>query len=418
MKDNLFEFLNSLLGSIVIAAIGILLIFEANMVVPFSRIILIVFLAIVALTNLINVIFKKENRSRNLISFLIMSLFVLLVLCFPEHYIKFIGHMISFYALVNAVINLIDYFVGRENHEEALLSKIIRIIIYVIFAIVLLILPYWSTSLVVAIGGIYLIIFGLLSLLSNIKQKYNQSFNLAVSVPVLLSAIIPVGLFFKVKNNTEVYERLDDDPYNEDDVAPLEINIYVQGSGFESFGHLDISLDGTIYSYGCHDPNGRTLFGAVGDGVLIKVKREDFLENSMKTRKTMIFNFKLDPSEEQLEQVRARLDKLMQDAVPFDCAAKVQEKSGKPVTADDYISDVYKDTHCDLYKFKAGRFKRYFVFTTNCVLLSDYLIRNQQIDLLNMSGIITPGAYLNYLFQLSLKKDSIVKDVKIYKKSE
>ena len=66
---------------------------------------------------------------------------------------------------------------------------------------------------------------------------------------------------------------------------------------------------------------------------------------------------------------------------------------------------------------RAGRFKKYFVFTTNCVLLSDYLIRNEEIDLLNMSGIITPGAYLNYLFQLYIKKDSIIKRLKIYKKS-
>ncbi|MGN1054332.1 MAG: hypothetical protein ACI4P1_03545, partial [Erysipelotrichaceae bacterium] len=85
--------------------------------------------------------------------------------------------------------------------------------------------------------------------------------------------------------------------------------------------------------------------------------------------------------------------------------------------ADDYISDVYKDTGCELYKFKRGKFKTYFVFTTNCVGITDYLIRNKEIDLLNMSGIVSPGTYLNFLYQLFLKPDSIIKELKVYKKA-
>lgn len=417
MKDRLFEFVNSSIGSIVLIFLGILMIIEANFVLPFARVILIVALVVLAIVHLFNLIFDKKKHFRHLMFYIFYILLVYCIYEYPGAYIKFHGYIIGIYALINAMIMVIDYFVARDNHETDLVSRIVKIIIYLVFAIALFIIPYRSTSLVFAISGIYLVIFGGLQLISNIKQLSNKKFNLAISVPVLLSAIIPVSLFFKVRNNHEVYEHLDDNPYD-DQIAPLEINIYVQGGGFESFGHLDISIDGTIYSYGCHDPNGRTLFGAVGDGVLIKVKRSDFLENAMKTKKTMIFNFSLNPDAEVMDSIRHRLDSLMQDAVPFDCAARKQELANEPMTAEDYISDVYKDTHCELYKFKDGRFKRYFVFTTNCVLLSDYLIRNNEIDLFNMNGIVTPGAYLNYLFQLYVKKDSIIKSLRIYKKSQ
>ena len=416
MKDRFFDFLNSTIGSIAIITMGLILIIEAKEVLPFSRVVLIAALLVAALVHLLNLVFRKDTRWRH---FFFLAFYFVLGYCvyqYPEGFVRFNGYVVGIYALINTIICNIDYFVSRENHDPALFSKLIKIVIYALFALALFIIPYHSTSLVFVIAGIYLIIFGGLTLISNIESLANKKFNVAISVPVLLSAIIPVGLFFKIHNNREVYDNLDDNPYD-DVVAPLEINIYVQGSGFESFGHLDISIDGTIYSYGCHDPKGRTLGGAVGDGVLIKVNRSDFLENAMKTRKTMIFNFGLNPDEEVMNLIRERLKTLMNNAVPFNCEARNQELKGEEMNADDYISDVYKDTHCELYKFKAGRFKKYFVFTTNCVLLSDYLIRNEEIDLLNMSGIITPGAYLNYLFQLYIKKDSIIKRLKIYKKS-
>lgn len=54
--------------------------------------------------------------------------------------------------------------------------------------------------------------------------------------------------------------------------------IYLKESGPESLGHVDISFQGNIYSYGCHDPHHRGLFGTLGDGVLIVSKREAFPE--------------------------------------------------------------------------------------------------------------------------------------------
>ena len=131
----------------------------------------------------------------------------------------------------------------------------------------------------------------------------------------------------------------------------------------------------------------------------------------------MIISYEIYPDDKELAIIKKRLADLLKDAYPFKCDAQLEEEKGEVMKADDYISDVYKDTRCHLYKFKRGKFKTYFVFTTNCVLLTDYLIRNKEINLFDMSGIITPGTYLNFLYQLYLDPDSIVKGIKIYKLS-
>ena len=70
----------------------------------------------------------------------------------------------------------------------------------------------------------------------------------------------------------------------------------------------------------------------------------------------------------------------------------------------------------ELLKFKRGPFKTYFVFTTNCVKIADYLIRNEDLNLIGLRGIITPGDYLNFLYNSYLEGNGIVKDLRFYQK--
>ena len=62
-----------------------------------------------------------------------------------------------------------------------------------------------------------------------------------------------------------------------------------------------------------------------------------------------------------------------------------------------------------MYKFTKGKFKTYFIAGTNCVNLADDLIRSKDLNLIDLNGLVTPGAYLAFLNTEYLKKDSIVK---------
>lgn len=49
------------------------------------------------------------------------------------------------------------------------------------------------------------------------------------------------------------------------------------------------------------------------------------------------------------------------------------------------------------YKFSSGKFKTYFVMTTNCVQLVDDVVGATGLDILDNHGFLTPGAYHVYL---------------------
>lgn len=411
-----FNYILSGIGSLTIMILGIVFFFKAEIIMPFLWFLINIILIVLLVIRFIMIITRKDSLKKNLLYIGIYALILGLMVAYPTKYIEFIGLTVGLYAIINAIISFIDYYIGRKDHLNGIFSKLLMSVIYLIFGLLLIFIPLRSTALIFVLSGIYLVIFGLFNLISQTMEHFNHHFNITIALPVLISAIIPARVFLKISQDSDLLKTLDDNP-DDDEEYPLEIFIYVQEKGFESFGHCDISFKGEIYSYGLHDPKARMLFGSAGDGVLVKAKRNPFLRNCLKSGKTMIFCFRLKPHDDEMKLIEERIKELMKDTVPFDCDARIEEKMGQQMMADDYISDVYKDTGCELYKFKRGKFKTYFVFTTNCVGISDYLIRNKEIDLLNMSGIVSPGTYLNFLYQLFLKPDSIIKELKVYKKA-
>ena len=58
--------------------------------------------------------------------------------------------------------------------------------------------------------------------------------------------------------------------------------------------------------------------------------------------------------------------------------------------------------------FKSGKFKTYFVMTTNCVLLAESIVCQAGTDILNLTGIISPGTFYDYLDREFLRPGSMV----------
>ena len=63
---------------------------------------------------------------------------------------------------------------------------------------------------------------------------------------------------------------------------------------------------------------------------------------------------------------------------------------------------------------KKGRFKYYFTFYSNCVKYADSIVGQAGIDILNLNGIISPGAYFNYFDGEYRRKNSIVISKTVY----
>lgn len=393
----------AVLRALFVILIGFVVFFEAALILPFSRIILLVLLFGDGVFNLLVAIFKKERDS------LIRSIFVLgvllILLTFKNLYTLIITYFGGMVALLEAVIFFVDYYLKRKEKKGSLFSILLKAVFTSFIALFLLLFPLLSSSIIFILAGIYLMMLGVVDLL-----KIFSIHHFYLSLPVVFSALLPVRTFMRIDEEKELLAKYSSDEYNSK--APLDVNIYLQRRGFESFGHVDVSIDNITYSYGLHDPKARHIFGSAGEGVLIKVKRDLFIKNSLKTHKTLIVSFGLYPSEDEMLKIKKRLDDLLKDAIPFDCAYKL-DPSIKEL---DYVSDVYRDTGCELLKFKRGPFKTYFVFTTNCVKIADYLIRNEDLNLIGLRGIITPGDYLNFLYNSYLEGNGIVKDLRFYQK--
>ena len=88
------------------------------------------------------------------------------------------------------------------------------------------------------------------------------------------------------------------------------------------------------------------------------------------------------------------------------------DKMNKSLTY--YANRIYKATGAKMYKFKKSKFKTYFVFTTNCVLLADSILEKAGVDLLGINGIITPGTYYDYLNREFQKETLFVVSRRVY----
>lgn len=415
-KTKILSYIIGFITSLTLFSIGTLFIIHANWGLPLLRVFLVIFLVIMIISNAIATILRRKDYKTKVIYMIIQAIILVFLIQNPEGYVSFVGLVTGLYTLVTAIIYFVDFSIAREDHLSGVAAKLLLAIIFFIASLFLIFTPQRGTSLIFIVSGIYLIVGSIVRFLETIFDIFGKRLAATMSLPVIFSALIPPRVYMSIKNNPELKDKIISDPLK-DDPAPVEVFIYLRDDGiFESMGHVDIAYEGTIYSYGLHDPKRRKILGSAGDGVLIKAKREPFLQNCLKSGHTIILDFKLYPSKSDMKLIADRIDDLLKDAYPFICESHAQELLGEMMVADDYISDVYRDTHCELYKFKKGRFKTYFVFTTNCVGLADHLIRNKEVDLLNMTGIITPGNYLNFLYRLYQKKDSIVKDLVILNK--
>lgn len=413
MNRQKINALNRLLASLGIIALGIIMIFEARDIIPLLRILSLGALIFLFASRIFGIFLEFDAWKENLFYALLYALLVAVIINLPDFYTRFIAFIVGIYALANALIQFINYYIFRKNHVQGVLFALFRAILSLISFIVLMTAPFYASPFIFVISGIYLILFGIFNSLSWLNIIFHERFSLTLSLPAFITALLPPALYMRIKNNPDLKPYLKCLPISSK--YPLQVSVHTHDGGFEAIGHIDVTLKGITYNYGLHDPKARRLFGSAGDGVLVVVNHEAFIKNSLKDHKTMIFDFQLDLDEKEINEIEKRIALLMQDAYPFSCAAKLEEEAGLTPKADDYISRVYRDTACKLYKFKSGPFKTYFVFSQNCIQLTDFLIRNQEIDLLKMSGVITPGAYLSFLFSLYEKNDSLVKDLIIYK---
>lgn len=424
MKSEYLRLIQDIVVNLFFLSIGVLFFVRYETVWIIIYILTVITLTLLGLSQLIEIIRSKTPKKlKDYLPVLSSFGFTIFIGLFPVNFFRFVHIVFGWYILINAVIQMIDYYVYRRDSLKGASLLFIKSCIGFVVAISLIFVPrdkLWVLSLV---AGIYFIFHAVVSISEDIKDllpdntKNKVRKHLSVAAPVLLAAMIPQQFFFSIKGMIKQNKmELDYNPYD-DTPADLEVFIYLKESGPESLGHVDISFKNKIYSYGCHDPENRELFGTLGDGVLIVSDRNSFLENAIQNDEKTIIGYKIELTENQKAIIQKKIDNLLARCVEWSCKAKMAYDSGNSMdSCVDYASRVFKTCRAKMYKFIEGKYKTYFVFSTNCVLIADYLIRTQELDLIKISGIVTPGSYISFLNQELLREKSCVIERTVYQK--
>lgn len=359
---------------------------------------------------LLDILFKKEKKWTAIIESLFSFSVAFYALVNPVSFVQFIPFIIGLWALIHGIVQSINYYVYRKDCLKGTGWRLVIVLVTFTLSVLLLLSPARHLRGLSILAGVYLIFYGSMSASVVIKDwispavKRKMMKHMSVSVPIILSALLPTQAFLSVKalKNTK----------NSDERVPcdLEVFTYLSNNGPESLGHTDICYKGKIYSYGCHDPENRKLMGTLGDGVLIVSERKQFLEHALTTENKIVIGYGINLNDEQKKIVEARIDEMLSRTIPWQSALQKGDNH-----ANDYASRVYRGTGAQMFKFTEGKFRTYFVFSTNCVLLADHILRCPQLDLFNFIGIVTPGSYLSFLNDEYLRKGSLVSTRVVYR---
>jgi len=310
----------------------------------------------------------------------------------PQMQVAMIPFVYGLWALISAISKTMIYYVYRVDDVHPRLWSLIDAIISLGFAFVLLFDPVPSFLRLLYVAGGYVLYMGFFQTIQGIHlmtygylgKQINLMFRLPL--PHFIAMLYPQRVLTQLQSlgldlNTK-YEPLKSNQ--------LEILFHMKGNRSDNLGHLDLIYQNRIYSYGAHDPTHRYMNNSIGDGVLIVSEPQPYLEFCLRQEKKRMIGFVYDMDDRQLALFQNRLETLQSRTTVW-----IPEfESNDPLP---YVQRLRNATNASFYKFTQGYFKTYFAFGTNCVDLVDYFIKDKSIGLFRLNGIITPGAYFNFL---------------------
>lgn len=414
MKEKSISKISYILMSLLFLCVGITLIcYNTSYVTLFHLLTSILIIALGCITLVLNLVkeFKLKDIAISLLT-LIIGLF------FFNNKAKFLSLfpiVFGLYMLLNGIIKIITYIVFKTQNKTNI-GLLFGSIIDLIFSFIMITQPSKNIKTLTIILGIYLILFGITYLKDFIRecfpQKYNNKRGIRITLPVILSFLIPYTVLLKINKLLEDWKTpVNLDNKNTSGNVDLEILIHVKDTKIGRFGHADLCYKDKVYSYGCYDEESKKLFESLGSGTLFNVDgKEKYIKYCNTHSDKTIFCFGLTLSEKQKEKVENKIKEIESHLYKWDPKEKKKKKERK----NSYANELVKETDAEFYKFNDTSYKTYFLLSTNCVKLVDDIVGVTGSDILKINGVITPGTYYEYLEREFKRKNSNVISKQIY----
>lgn len=408
--------INNLVSGIAIIVLG--LIITIGGISTYERIIklLVSIFLIFGLSKLLNFfISKKIVRNKQVLFKIIIDLvFAILLIIFPKISFTILPFLFSMYMLLNSMINFIDYVILKSNNLRGRFKNLLFFLMFFLLSLTFFLYPLKKLGLFIKIVGVYCVLLGInrvvLFVLDIVTDKFKMQFKkkLKLTLPIFLEAFIPISGLKNLNKHLDYFLNLDE---KNDENSDLKIFMHLSNHGFNQFGHMDIMFEDKIYSYGNYDKSSQKLFTTIGDGVLFELnKKEEYIDFCIRNSKKTIIEYGIKLTDSQKKKIRNRLNKAIENAIEW-YPLIVSSKEKKKYK--DYASKLYCATGAKFYKFTTGKYKTYFVLGVNCTYFADRIIQD---TILKLFGTITPGTYFEYLEENYKIKGSFVVSRKIYSK--
>ncbi len=365
------------------------------------------------------VIYLLHGRSRKADGlFGVLALLLAAVLTFNEQIPKqLVQFIFGFYCLFVSIVMTVQILIHLEDGVKVKVSNVLFAIAYAILALLLFTMDLFGSGFLVRLFGIYFILLAsrmMLSMLDMNSAKYRWKRGLYISLPTVLAAVLPDVAVRKINEKFRVGQTYELESIKRNDPVKLRAMVHIGPEGFQKIGHFSFSWKGIVYSYGNYDAKSGRFFTTIGDGVYFNVPDQVYLENIVKYEHNTIFEYSIQTTPEQDEKIEACLKDLKDRSYRWYCDLEKKQGNELGDLESDYPCRLHYRTGAKFYKLRKGPFKTYWAGGDNCVLFSEVILGNIGADVLSLRGIITPGAYFDYLENEYAKENSPIIERKVY----
>lgn len=378
----------------------------------------------------INLIMSFKQLSNRLMGFLDILLWLVLgIISSANPYIfrEVLPRIVGCWILLHTIVKAIVLYIKIENKLPGQIRSILLFFFDLTMCFILLFQPNKQAYLISYGVGIYLLIYGINMLWNFIREiiprnsgtKLDQKIRLAI--PPFLAAIIPPTLMHSILDgNEEEVAKQQFDVYKSTLKVDLEVFIHLASSGPAMLGHMDIVYKGIVMSYGCYDPHKRRLLGTMGDGVILVAPRNPYIRNCLEHENKILISFGISLKDEQRQRLEVKLQEIKDHFKEFYSDEQLYQKGLLHLKdSDDYISRVTRRvSQARFYKTKDERMKTFFVLSSNCVYFASQVLQEIGLNLFDLSGIISPGSYFDFLNEQFKSDKSFVISRKVYRKKD
>ena len=416
MKETYISRISLIINAIIFIGVGITLII---LPVKSANIFHLVVASLMILLGGVSLFFNIIKTKKNINILISVSTFLigLFFLSKPITFLSLFPVIFGFYMLMNGIVKLLIYIIYKEQKLKGYHPTLLNSMVDFTFSLVMMFNPSQNIKRLTIILGIYLILFGITYFYDFLKDTFPKRFSthfrrIRITPPIFISALIPYGVYTQINNILDKYVTpINIDKKKVSGNVDLEIFIHVKNTAVGSIGHADLCFENKVYSYACYDDDSKRLWQTLGDGTFIIINNKaKYLKFCTNNSKKTIFAFGITLTENQKKRIKKELKEIQEYSYRWFS----RQETDNSDEYSDYASILYKYTGANYYKFYKGKWKKYFLFSSNCVKLVDKVLGATGADILKVSGIITPGAYYNYLNKEFKRQNSNVIRKEIY----